>query len=450
MRVGFVGVFARLVLVAGCLGVTTSRLAAEPITGEESLGMSASKEATKGTSKVSEALALFKSGNYDGSLELWREAAMERPEMPPAPLVMAQLYLQAGMLKQAQASIEQAIQEAPNDPEAYLMEAGLALQRREVDKAESLYKKAQTLAAEFTGAANRKASFPPRIHHGFAGVAEARKDWIGAEAAFQECVKLNPNDIAARQRIAYCRFQRKDENGALEELRKAANANPQMSSPELVLSQFYQWAGDSENAKKWTAKALAARPKDIKIRLALGYNALEQGRLDEASKHAIAAVQVDPKSTDAKMLRGIICVCQKDYVAGELFFDAVLQKSPDDFAVSNNLALALVEQSDEAKSRRALEFAEANIKRFPRSASAASTYGWVLYKVGRLEDAEKALRIAEEAGPVSVDTAYYLARVLVDRDQKAKAKEILEKALRQKGISMCRQEAEDLLAELKK
>ena len=173
--------------------------------------------------------------------------------------------------------------------------------------------------------------------------------------------------------------------------------------------------------------------------------------MDEAQKHAIAAAQIDPKSTDAKFLRGLIALCQKDYTAGELFFESILQKSPNDFAASNNLALALVGQDDEAKSRRALEYAEANVQKLPKSSNAASTYGWVLYKLGRLDDAEKALRTAASLGKVSVDTAYFTARLEVDRGHKAEAKQLLESALKEaKGLSMFRQEAEELLEQLKK
>ena len=217
------------------------------------------------------------------------------------------------------------------------------------------------------------------------------------------------------------------------------------------MAQFYERLGDRENAKKALAAALTAAPKDIRTRLAAGYRALDMGQMDEAQKQAVAAAQIDPKSTDAKFLRGLIALCQKDYSAGELFFESILQRSAGDFAASNNLALALVEQDDEAKSRRALEYAEVNVKKLPKSANAASTYGWVLYKLGRLDDAEKALRTAASLGKVSVDTAYFTARLEVDRGQKAEAKQLLESTLKgAKGLSMFQQEAQALLEQLKK
>ena len=97
-----------------------------------------------------------------------------------------------------------------------------------------------------------------------------------------------------------------------------------------------------------------------------------------------------------------------------------------------------------------MEYAEANAKQYPDSAEAASTYGLVLYRLGRLDDAEKALRAAVLLEDPSVDTAYFAACVAVDRGRKAQARKLLENALKRTGLSMFRQEAEELLEQLKK
>jgi Tfp pilus assembly protein PilF len=163
-------------------------------------------------------------------------------------------------------------------------------------------------------------------------------------------------------------------------------------------------------------------------------------------------MKLDPKSLEAEFLRGLVALCDKDYRTAESYFESAMKRVPagGSFPVSNNLALALIEQDDEAKSKRALEYAEANAKQYPDSANAASTYGWVLYRNKRLDDAEKALQTAAATGPMSIDTAYYTARVLVDRGKKADAKKLLETALKLPGRAMFRQDAEDLLRELKK
>ena len=110
----------------------------------------------------------------------------------------------------------------------------------------------------------------------------------------------------------------------------------------------------------------------------------------------------------------------------------------------------LAEQKDDAKKQRALKLAEANVRQYPSSPDAASTYGWVQYKLGKLEEADAALCVAVLRGVTSPDTAYYLARVDVDRNREDEAKALLQKVLSSPGPFSMRPEAKALLDQLKK
>ena len=106
---------------------------------------------------------------------------------------------------------------------------------------------------------------------------------------------------------------------------------------------------------------------------------------------------------------------------------AIAQKNTD---ASNNLALVLCEQNDDAKKDRALQYAEDNVRLSNRSPQSLSTYGWVLYRLGRRDAAEQVLTSVAQAGPMSPDLAYYLAQVYSERDRKTDAKNLLEAALK--------------------
>ena len=176
-----------------------------------------------------------------------------------------------------------------------------------------------------------------------------------------------------------------------------------MMPPEIIVAKFYQQSGDRENGKKWTAKALAASPDNLRVRVVVGRAAMASGDMDEARKQAIAATQLDPKSIEAKELRGSIAMLEKDYDSAELIFEAALKLQPDNFSLRNNLSLSLIEQKDETKRRRALEYTEANVKKYPNSPEAASSHALVLYRLGRLDDAEKAIRGAAPLLGIDVD-----------------------------------------------
>ena len=95
----------------------------------------------------------------------------------------------------------------------------------------------------------------------------------------------------------------------------------------------------------------------------------------------------------------------------ESLLSALHQKTPASFSVSNQLALVLVESSDEAKRGRALQIATSNARRFQNSEDALSTLGWVQYRLGDVAAAEQILTATMSDGSVSRDTAYYLSKV---------------------------------------
>ena len=436
------------VFLVGYITLTTSESAAEPILGMESLDVPTDNAPEK--RPTADALALFQARDFAGSLKLWQEAARKNPDLPPAQTIMAQLFSRANMPQEAKNALKQAIDDAPDDPEAYTLLAQIHLRDRNLGEAESLLEKAGGLLPTFDKSAKRKELLQAQLLGGQAVLAEAHGDWAAAEQSYEALLELNPKNVAALRRIGYCLYRQNKIEDAMEKLREIPKIIPEYLAPEAILAQFYEQSGDRENADRWMASAVAAAPENLRTRLLAGKKALEAKRYDEARKHAIAATRIDQTSIDAKLLQGMLATFEENYMAAELFFSTALKQYPDHLGLNNNLALVLIEQDNEAKSRLALEYAEANVKRYPKSPIVASTYGYVLYRLGRLDDAEQALRAAAPIASTDVDTAYVLACLAADRGRKDEARQLLETGLKSKNMSMFREEAEELLEELKK
>lgn len=432
--------------VAACGIGTAAR--AEPISGGDA---SAYSDVAPQAREIQDAVAKFKARDYDGALRQFKGIAKNDADFPPVGVVMAQLYHQEGMAKQSKAALETATRESPDDPEAFLLLAGIALQAGDAAEAERLYKQAGSLMTGFNKSAKRKQLLQPQVYAGLATTARARKDWPAAQKAVEAWLQFDPRNPAAKSQLAYCLFQQKDVEGALKQLRELAMANAEALAPEAILAQWHQQAGDRANAKKWLVAALAAAPKDHRIHLAAGQAALEAGDVDVATKHAIAAVRITPKSADAQFFRGVAALFQKDFVTAESYLEMAAKQSPDNFGVANNLVLALIELDEEAKRDRALQLAEANWKKYPKLAEANATYAWALYRAGKLDDAEKKLQAASTLErDNNGDLAYYMAKLAVDRGHKAEARKLLETAMESKKPFLYRPEAEELLGQLKK
>ncbi len=325
-------------------------LAAEPIS--QSDVAPPTTPTTQQMPEITDAVGKFRHRDFEGALKMFREAAKKNPDLPPPYLLITQLFLQSNMLPAARNSLERTVMESPDDPQPYIFMGEIALRERRITEARLLYEKANSVLANYSAAAKRKTFLQSQIYNGLALTDEARENWADAKKELEEWLKIDSKNTMALQQLAQCQFQLKNVQGALDRLNEAVKIDSKILTPEATIAQFYAQAGDKENARKWIIAALTKAPMDIETRLVAAQWAWETEQFDEAKRQAKAALQLDAKSLKAMLLCGLVALFQKDYPTAELYFESAHRKSPKDFAASNNLALALAEQKDEAKRHR--------------------------------------------------------------------------------------------------
>jgi Tfp pilus assembly protein PilF len=461
-------------MVAACVLFGSIRASwSQPISGADVPATPKPKADVPKYPDVEKALEKFNQRAFDEAEKALEDAVLRHPELPPAQVIMAQWFAQANQAFLMRMALEKSILKSATDPEAFVIFGNIALQDRRVTEAALLFAKAKELLTTFKQPGERKSILEPQTISGLAAVAEAREEWATAQSNLETLLKLvsdrkaggkeeeakkNQETAVALQRLARALFQQKKPAESLTKLREAAAADKEnVLTPEAALARFYEQYGDHANAVKWMANALKAAPEDLRTRLVEGQWALETGDLKEAETHAMKAKTIDPKSVDAKILHGVIELFKKDYKGAEKDFEDAHLMTPGNFAATNNLALALCEQKDDAKLRKALEYASTNFQSNQKNPEAASTLGWVWYKNKDLDKAQQALQIAIQSGNLSADTAYYVAQVLFDRSQltndktqKDQAKSFLEAAVKNTRPFSMRPEAQILLDKLNK
>ena len=170
---------------AACWFTASAPLFAEPIAAGDAAAAPAAPAQPK---EVTDAIAAFKANDYAGALKFLREACKKNADLPPAEVLMAQLAM--GVPGATRAYLEQAVVEAPNDPEAYLLMADQAMHERRIAEANLLYEKAQSLLASFDKSAKRKAILQPRFLNGLATVAQVRGDWAGSSGSLRDLAEI--------------------------------------------------------------------------------------------------------------------------------------------------------------------------------------------------------------------------------------------------------------------
>ena len=98
--------------------------------------------------EISDAMARFKDRDIDGTLKLLEAAVKKNPDLPPAYVLLAQIYSVNNMHQGVLRALETGIQKYPDDPEAYVSLARIALRDQRITEAELLYGQSQLAFAQ--------------------------------------------------------------------------------------------------------------------------------------------------------------------------------------------------------------------------------------------------------------------------------------------------------------
>ena len=250
--------------------------------------------------------------------------------------------------------------------------------------------------------------------------------------------------------------QGKQWRDVVDELTKGTKLDSKAIKPWIFMASLYEESKDHNLAKAAIAKAVEADGKDINVLLSSAKWALNTGEFKDAVKYADAALQIDPKSLDAKIIRGEIARFSSppDLKKAREMFESVVSQSPANIEATNQLALALIESNDANDQQRALDYAKLNAASTTRgnqfSPEVLSTLAWALYRNGQLEQAGQVLQQLLNSRQLSPDTAYYVGKILQERGKIDDAIQFLDAAVQSPTPFAQRDATTKLLAELKK
>jgi tetratricopeptide (TPR) repeat protein len=427
---------------------------ANPFTADWLVGYAVSDANSPQYKDVAEAITRFRNNDVAGARELLLRARQSNPKLPPVELMIGRLWMTAGQANGARSEWEKAVVAYPNDPEAFLYFAEASIVEHRITDAEAILQKVKPLIDAYSDNLKRKRNFEIRYNSAMAAVNEARNQWEAAIPFFKAWLDLDSENVAAHQRLGRTLFQLGKPTDAYNEFDAALKSDPKSLNPYIALADLYEQAKDRPNAAKSIGYAVQKNPKDLSVQLQAAKWAMVTNQLSEAQKYADKALQIDPKSLEAKILRGEIARFTGDMKTAETNLEQAVTQAPANIEASNQLALVLVEQDDKDKKDRALQIAELNLRATTQGDRAnpeiLATYAWVLYKLGRTNEAEQILSKVMGGGQISPDTAYYVGKMLQDRGKTSDAIKILESAVGSPNPFAQRQASTELLAQLRK
>lgn len=383
--------------------------------------------------KYQEALQRFNSQDLAGALASLQELAASNPAATPPRLILARWFAELQNPKAVRTSLELATEESPNDPEAFLSLAEISLLEGSLTAAELLTQQGRRVLAQYDANPTRKQNLTRKALTLQLAYSNARRRWTSAQEAILALIKLDGETAELDRALGRTLFQQNQEDKAREMFVRADKLTPADAASttlpaDALLSQLYAERGDLANAKKYLEAALKASPKSVSTLVLSISTALEENDLETAWTRARQLYGND-KSADVLKIYGKVALFRSDYPQAEAAFQEVVRQNPLDAEAVAGLALALCEQDDAEKRKRAVQYATSNVQKQANNRDYLATLGWTLYRSG---DADAAIQVLQQSvadGQINAAAAYYFAVALVEKGQTQAAQQLLNAAL---------------------
>ena len=176
--------------------------------------------------------------------------------------------------------------------------------------------------------------------------------------------------------------------------------------------------GQINDAEPYFRKALELEPGYAEPHFNLGLVCLQRQHWSEAEQLLLKAAQLDPRVSVERQLT-LLYEGQGKFDQAEATLRQWLARAPDNGEACNELSFHLAERA--TKLDEALALIGRALERAPENPNYLDTLGWVQFKRGELDEAEKALQKAIElAGrtPTRVTAREHLKKV---QEKKGKA-----------------------------
>jgi tetratricopeptide (TPR) repeat protein len=372
---------------------------------------------------------------FEEAMTEQKEALKMNPEFARADLELARLSLNMGQFQQAVTFAQDATRLMPGLAETHLLLARAHIANGHPEAAEAPMR----ILLE---------SFPkdPIIQTELGRLQLAKNDVAGARASFDRALAANPADATAIQGLNTIDLRQKNAQAARQRVEKALHDHPNDSALQLLAGRTYLAAGDVAAAEKMLKQAVSGGLTDFEALSYLASIYVQQKRLPEAIGEYQRMVALQPRSVPFLTMIGILLQLEGKLDEAKTQYEKVLTIDPKAAAAANNLAGIYGDRNENLDV--ALQLAQVAKAGMPNSHEVSDTLGWISYKKKMGPQAVTALKAAVNAQPDNAVYLYHLGAAYALINDKAAARESLQKAL-SKGAFDGADDARKILDSLK-
>jgi tetratricopeptide (TPR) repeat protein len=366
------------------------------------------------------ALAHLATNETDKAVANLNQALKLNPKYAEAILTLAEIQIRTGNVTPAIVSLKPLAQQRPPIVPAQLLLADAYSIQGSLDSAVQIYR----------GLENAFPTNPlPPLLLGTTLVQQ--KDKAGARAAFDQALKLAPDNMRAFEQLVNLDLMEKQYTAAQQRVQQKIGQNPKSGALQMLLANVLVVRGDTNQAESVLQKAIELQPDSQQAYLMLAqlYTAANQNQ--KALADLKAALAKNPKDAGAWLLMGMTYNAEKDYKNASDAYEKLLTVAPNNGVALNNLAYLYAENLGQLDKGYQLARQARNLA--PADPSVADTLGWILYRKGQYSSALSLFRESAAKLYSVPDVQFHLGMTCYMMGDEANARTAFQHALQLNG-----------------
>jgi tetratricopeptide (TPR) repeat protein len=367
-------------------------------------------------------LDLARAGRFDEAEKRARELAAKQPENRDIRRLLATVLFERGDIAGGEKILRGLLGADPDDERSRRTLAGEMLRERRFADAKALLEESVRRSGD--DPKKREARQGALVELGY--LAFLQKDYAGARSQL-EPLALSGGVVNGRAMRILLGVARESEDWAygLARAEAAAAAEPRNAEWSAAASEFRWKTGDKQRAtRELDALGTSEDPEDA-LAAADAY-----GRLKDYAASARIARDVaakNPENVEALFREASSLERAGDVAESEKVFGRILEMRPADPQSLNYLGYMWADKNVHLD--RAREMLERAVSRDPRNGAYLDSLGWVYFRMGKLDLAEKHLKDACSKEPDDPTIHEHLGDLAQKRGDSARAALEWEKAL---------------------
>lgn len=315
----------------------------------------------------------------------------------------------------AESLFQQAMAEAPRDPELWYNYGLFALQQGETLEAKQCIEKSLELE---TGNAE--------CYIALGNIAKAEKEFDAAMNYFQKGLAIDAKHVEIHNSLGTLYYQKQDFDKALKHYIKATYLQPDYAQAHFNLGLLFIQQGKIEHAIKQFNNVLSLLPDFVPAARYLGDLFLQQQNFIEAKKHYETILDLKIEDADVYNNLGVVYLKQDQWEEASQYFTKAILADNKHIDAKNNLATVYLQHE---RFDNAIRSYQDVLALKPEDLEANYNLGVATMAIGELEAARQQFEKVIRMDAKNIDARVNLAAVLLKLDERKQAIKLYEEVL---------------------